>query len=172
MSQTARTLAIETAAMGLGIVLDKQQTMTAAELPYPFGIGTTAIEMNDHDRPCARREMALYLLIIDGQRVGPWFHQHRHQPVLGDSEDRGDERVGRHDHLVALVHQAHLDIGAIDERERVETVAHTHTVARTDVRGIALFEAAHLVAQQIPARLSHAQQCLAYLVAMHAVHPL
>ena len=44
----------EPASVRLGIVLQQQQTMTATDVPYPVGISTTTIEMNNHHSPCTR----------------------------------------------------------------------------------------------------------------------
>ena len=137
MPQTARTAAFITTALSLGIVLDQQQTMSAADIPHPLCIGTTTVQVDYHHRARALGDVPLYLPVINLQRSGPRFHQYWHQPVLGDGQYGGDEGISRYDDLVAFMHQSHLDIGPINERKRVEPVAHSHTMVCADEGGSA-----------------------------------
>jgi hypothetical protein len=58
-----------TAAMGLGVVLNKLQIIFGANLPYPIGIGTATIEVHYHDGTGTRRDGLLNEAVVNLERV-------------------------------------------------------------------------------------------------------
>ena len=115
--------------------------------------------------------MLLDEAVVYFQRVDVRLHQYWLQTVLRDSQDRGDISVGRHDDLVALVHQSHLHVSPVYQCQRVQPVADTYTVACANIFGIVLFKSSIRLALQIPTRADHLLYSLLYLVSILLIHP-
>ena len=120
--------------MGLGIVFNQLEVMAAADIPYPIGIGTTTVKMNDHHGPGSRGDSLFYQAFVDlkGFRIG--LHEYRLEAVFGDREDARDIGVGWYDDLITLFHHPHVDIGTENQCQRIQAVGTADTVARTDIR--------------------------------------
>ena len=158
--------------MCLGIVFNEQKIVIAAESSDAFRPCTTAIEVDEHERTRAGCDMLFQQLLVNLQRVFVRFHQHWAQSVLGDGEDGGNERIGRHQHLVARLHPAHLYIGTIDQRERIESVADSNAMTCADKRRISRLERPRLLALQKPARVDHLPHCLVIFLSVTGRHLL
>ena len=116
--------------------------------------------------------MLFQQLLVDLQRVFVRFHQHWAQSVLCDGEDGGNERIGRHQHLVARLHPTHLYIGTIDQRECVEAVADSDAMTGADKRRISRLERPCLLTLQKPARVDHLPHCLVIFLGVTGRHLL
>ena len=90
--------------------------MLAANLPYPIRIGTAAVEMDYHDGSGTRGDGLFDKDIVDLERFWRGFYKYGLEAVLGDSEDRGDKGIGRHDDFIACLHHTHLDISSQNQR--------------------------------------------------------
>ena len=51
---------------------------------------------------------------VNLKRMDIRFYKHRFETVLRNGKDTRDKRIGRYDHLIALLHHAHLDVGTED----------------------------------------------------------
>ena len=142
-------------AMGLGVVFDELQAIIAADIANARGIGTAAIEMDDHDGSGARGDGLFDQRIIDLQGFGRRLDQYRLQAALRDSEYRSDIGICRHDDFIALFHHAHLDIGSQDQSQRIEPVATANAVFSPNIGRISLFETTGIVAFEIPTATQH-----------------
>ena len=128
--------------------------------------------MNDHDGARALGEVLLKQRVVNLKGVPSRLNEHRPQPVLADGEDGGNIGVGRHHDLVALTQQSHLQIGAVDERQRIEAVANAYAMARADVRRVFRLEGLHLLTLQEPPRVDHPPYCLMILLGVEGRHLL
>lgn len=96
--------------MSLGIVFDEFQTMTTTDIPYPIGIGATAVEMDYHHGTGAWGNGLFDKGIVNLESVDVGLNQNRSEAVFGDSENGGDIGIGRHQDFVALVQEPHLSL--------------------------------------------------------------
>jgi hypothetical protein len=141
--------------MRLRIILDELEVVLLAELPYPIGIGTTAIEMDYHEGASARSDGLLYEAVVNLKGVDIGLYEDGREAILRNGEDGGDIGIGRYDDFVALVEDAHLQIGAEDEGEGIEAIATAYAMARADILGIVLLKAAGSLALEVPPTLQH-----------------
>ena len=116
--------------------------------------------------------MLFQQLLVNLQRVFVRFHQHWAQSILGDGEDGGNERIGRHQHFVTRLHPAHLYIGTIDQCECIEAVADSDAMTGADKRRISRLERPRLLALQKPARVDHLPHCLMIFLGVTGRHLL
>ena len=156
----------------LCVVLHEQQVVATADVGDAFRPGTTAIEVYEQQRAGARCDVSLQLVLVNLERVGTRLHEHRPQSVLRDGEHRGDECVGRHQHLVVRLQQSQLQVGTIDQRQRIEAVGNADAVARTDERRVSRLERPRLLTLQIAARVDHLPHCLLILFSVAGRHLL
>ena len=152
--------------MGLGVVFNEFQIMSAAYFAYPFGIGASAIEMDNHYRPCAGRYRLLYHRIIYLESEWRGFYQHWFEIILRYRKDGRNVGIGRHNHLIALRHDAHLDICTEDKRQGIKAVAAANAVSGSDIPGIMLLEIRRGFTLKIPSPLYDTPYGLLYLLAM------
>ena len=160
------------ASMCLRIVLDEQKVVLVAQVAYMLCIGAAAVEVDDEDGACAGCDGLLYQGVVDLQCLGIGLHEDGFQAVVGDGKDAGDVGVGRYDDLVALVQNSHLDVGTEDEAQGIKAVAAADGMAAADIAGIGLFEAAGLLATEIPSRACGTQHGLLNLCPVGGVHGL
>ena len=88
--------------MRLGIVFKEEQTVPQAQLPYPVGVRTPAVQVYEHycfGAPC---DVPFYLCVIYLQRLHRRFHEYGLEFILGYGEDGGDIGVCRHYDLVTI----------------------------------------------------------------------
>ena len=142
-------------AVGLSVVLDEFEAMLAADLPYPIGIGTAAVEMDNHDGFRTLCDGLLYQRIVDLQGFPRRLYENRLQAALGDGEDGGDICVGRHDDFITALHDSHLHVGSEYQGERIEPIATADAIAGADILGIMLLEPPRGLAFQIPAAIEN-----------------
>ena len=128
--------------MSLRIVLDKLEVVLAADCSYVFSIGAASVEVNNHHSLSALCDSLLDEAVVNLQRVKARLYEHGLQMALGDGEDGGNEGVGRHNDLVALMQLSHLDVGTQDEPQRIQAVGAADAMGGADVVGIVLLEAA------------------------------
>ena len=112
MAQRACSLFSVVTPVRLCVILNQQQVVPFAQLTDTFCIGTTAIEMHNHDSPSMRSDGLPDLRIINLQGISIWLYKYRLQPIIRDGQDTGNIGIGRHNHLIPLVQQPHLQIGA------------------------------------------------------------
>jgi hypothetical protein len=141
--------------MRLGVILDKLQTIATAKIPYPIGIGTTAVEMDNHDGTSAGSEGLLNEAVVNLQRRDVGLDENGCETVLGDGKDGGDIGVGRHDDFVAVAQASKFLIGSQDECQRIEAVGATHAVLRSNICSIVFLEASRCLASKVPPTLQH-----------------
>ena len=170
IAKTACQFVLETTAMGLGIVFNQLEMMTTADIPYPIGIGTATVKMNDHHGPGSSGNGLFYQPFVNLKGIGIRLHEYRLEAVFGDREDARDIGVGRHDDLIALFHHTHIDIGAENQCQRIQTVGAADTVARTNIVGIVLFKAPRSLSTQIPPTVEHTADSVANLVIVASIH--
>ena len=167
VAQAARALSSEHAAVGLRVVLYKLEPVAAADVGYAVRIGATAVQVDYHHGARARRYGPLYKAVVYLQRVLPRLHEHRAKAVFAYGQYAGDIRIGRHNHLVAGLHHAHLDVGAQDKRERIESVAATYAVFRPYVPCVFFLEEPVFLALQIPSAVNDAPHRSVDFIGMH-----
>ena len=139
--------------MRLRIVLDEQEVVLSADFPDSVRIGAASVEVNNHHSLSALGNGLFDEAVVNLQRVEARLYEHGLQAAVGDGEDGGDEGVGRHNDLVALVQTAHLDVGAQDEPQRVEAVTAADAMSGADVLGVVLLKQPCSLATEIPAAL-------------------
>ncbi len=144
-------------AMRLRRVFDQQQLVPPGQRRQRRHVGQLAIQVHRHDRARAwsDRRLDAGWIQVETDRVG--FHRHWHQPVLADRQKAGDEGIAGHDDLVALPDRAEFLVAPQDQRQRVQSVAHTHGMAHAAVRGELAFESHQFLAKHIPARVDDAR---------------
>ena len=140
-------------AVCLGIVLDEFEVVFPAQLPYPIGIGTAAIEVDNHDGTGARGDGLFDELVVNLQRVDVGLYEDGLETVFRNGKDAGDIGIGRYNDFVALVEDAHLHIGTEDEGEGIEAIATAYAVLGADILGIVLFEATGSLTLEVPPTL-------------------
>ena len=89
--------------MGLGVVFKEQEVMGVADRGDALSIGTTSIEMNQHDGTGARRYSPLYLTVVDLEGIDGRLHEDRYQMILCNGKNGCNKGVGRNNDLVALL---------------------------------------------------------------------
>ena len=151
---------------------DEQKIVIAAESSDALRPCTTTIEVDEHERTRTGSDMLFQQILINLQRVFVRFHQHWAQSVLRDGKDGGNERVGRHQHFVARLHLAHLDICTIDQRKRIEAVADSDAMTGAYKRRISRLERPCLLTLQKPARVDHLPHCLMIFLSVAGRHLL
>ena len=153
--------------MSLSVVLDEFKMIFLAQSPNPFRISTATIEMDNHDSLGARGDSLLDERVINQESVETRLYQHRLQAVLRNGENRSDERIGRHDNLVAIAELAHLHICSENQRQSIESISHADAMSRADITGIIVFELLGHLPLEIPAAINHAADSLVNLSGMH-----
>ena len=83
-----------------------------------------------------RGDCLFYELNVNLESVDTRLHKHSLQMVFGDGEHRCDICVGRHNHLVALTHLAHLHQRAQRQCECIQSVGASHAVVGMTIIGI------------------------------------
>jgi len=166
-NRIARTIGGTRAAVGLGVVFDKQEVMEAADVSYARGVGATTVEVDEHQDAGLRGDGRFDESVINLEGVGARFNEDGRESVRGNSKDGGNESVGRHQHLVALVQTPHLHVGTEYQGKRIESIGHADAMAGTNVLGIVLLEAGGGFTTQVPAGVHHLSNGLVNLVGMH-----
>ena len=161
--------AVARRAVRLRRVLDQQQPVPPGQRRQRRHVGQLAVQVHRHDRARARSDRRFHAgrVEIEAQRIG--LHRHRHQPVLADREEAGDEGVAGHDDLVALAERAELPVAAQDQRQRIQPVAHAHRMAHAAVGGELALEGGQFLAHDVPARVDHPRGGRLQLVGMARV---
>ena len=154
----------------MGIVFDEFQTMTTTDIPYPIGIGATAVEMDYHHGTGAWGNGLFDKGIVNLENVDVGLNQNRSEAVFGDSENGGDIGIGWYDNLVAISHNAHLFICSEDERQCIKPIATADAVASAYIVGIMLFEQSCRLATKIPPPLQHILHSLPNLRFVRSIH--
>ena len=143
------------APMRLGIVFNQFEMMALADVGDTFGVGTNAIEVDQHQGTGAGSDGLLYAAVINLSGVEARLYEHGLQSTLSDSENAGDVGVGGNDDLIARLHHAHLYVGPEDEREGIKPIAARHAMAGANELGIVLLKATGGLALQIPPAVEH-----------------
>ena len=154
------------AAVSLRVVLDESQVVVSADVADMVGVGALAVEMYNHYGTCSGRYRLLDACVVNLERVDARLYEHRLQIVLGDGEYGCDICVRRHDHLVAVLHYAHLLVGTQDECKGIKSVAATYAVSGADEVGKLFAERLVLYSLQIPSAFYNALHGFAYLAAV------
>lgn len=158
--------------MSLRVVLHKLQIVFLAQSANLVGIGASAIEMNYQDSLRALGYCSLNPVVVNLQCLTPWLHEHRHQSVLRDSMYRRYESIGRHNDLISRLHHAELYICTENPNQRVESIAHSDTVFRTDIVGIVPLKLVVFLTAEIPPRVHYAVHRLVQLVGIFLCYSL
>ena len=149
--------------MSLRVVLDESQVVASADVADMVGVGALAVEMHNHYGTCSGRYSLLDACVVNLERVDARLYEHRLQIVLGDGEDGCDICVGRHDHLVAVLHYSHLFVGTQNECKSIKTIAATYAVSGADEAGKLFAERLVLCSLQIPSAFYNALHGFIYL---------
>ena len=155
--------------VGLGVVLKEEEAVTPAEVSNALSIGTTTIEMDNHQGSRAGGDGLLNERVINLQGVDIRLHQYRPQAVLGDGKNGGYVGVGWHDNLIAVLQPIKIYVRAQDECQGIQAVAHTNAVAGANVVGIVLLKAGSGISPQIPAGVHHAVDSLVDFLSIEGV---
>ena len=110
---------------------------------------------------CFEIEVEGFFVHIDEDRCQTGFR---------DSQDGSDEGIGRNEDFISLLQTSHLLIGLQREGQGIQAVRHTHTILRTDILGIVLFEPVQSLTLQVPSATYHLCHCLLYLFLMQGCH--
>ena len=94
-------------------------------------------------------------LIIYLQRVGLRLAKDGYQSIFRNRQDRGDIGIGRHNDLIARLHDAHLDIGTEDPDECIKAVGTTDGILGSDKRGVVGFKLFVLLALEVPSPIDN-----------------
>ena len=156
--------------MRLRIVLDEFQAVFLADFADFLGVGTATVEVYEQNRTSALGDGGFDFRVVDFEGVESRLDEHGLQSVLRNRQNRGNKRVGWHNHLVARLHHAEFDVGAINPDECVEAVGATHTMLRADVLGKISLELLVLLALEIPARIHHATHGFMQFVGILGIH--
>ena len=155
-----------TAAVCLGIVLDKLQRMAAAYIADAVGIGAASVHVDNHNSLRAWRDGTLYEGIVYLERVKTRLHKHGFQSCTRHGYHAGDVGIGRDYHLVALLHLPHLHVGTQDKSERIKPVAACHTARGAGISGVRLLETLRKRPFQKPTAVCDGSQGSLYLIAV------
>ena len=150
--------------MRLRIVLNEFQAVFLADFADFLGVGTATVEVHEQNRTSALGDGGFDFRVVDFEGVESRLDEHGLQSVLRNRQNRGNKRVGWHNHLVAGLHHTEFDVGAINPDERIKAIGTTHAMLRADVLGIMLLEALVFFALKIPARIDDATHRLVNLV--------
>ena len=153
--------------MSLGIIFNDFQATTRGNITDAVGVGTIPVKVHQHNGTGARSDSRLNEAVVDLHSADSRLHKHRAQAIVGDGENRSNIGVGRHNHLIAIGEHPQLFPRTQSEIEGIKPIAAGDAVARTNVGGILLLEAAHLLTEQIPATLNHTLHSLGNLLAVH-----
>ncbi len=128
-------------------------------------VGHRSAEVDRQDQPRLRRDRRGDLPGVDLERLDVGVHEHGERVQHEHRVDRGDEGVGRHDHLVARA-DAH---GRERGEQRRRAVGRRQAVLRARRRGVLGFEGLHLAADTAPplAALEHGDDRLLLAGVLH-----
>ncbi len=152
MGKRARETVQITAAVCLRVVLDDEQSMFTADLPYPLRPGTTAIEMDKKEGASAGRQGGFETVGVELERIRVGVNKDRHKTIFRNGKNGSDICISRDNHFVAGLEQAHLDPCTIDKSERIEAVSATDTMPGANETRIFAFEGFDAGALKIAAR--------------------
>ena len=139
------------AAVCLGIVFEDGDVVLPAHVGYLGGVGTGAVEVDEHDGADVGGDGAGYCLGTDLEGVGVGLYEQGLQSGTADGDDGGDVGVGGYDDLASAGYVTELLGGDEHEGEGVESVATAYAVASADVGGIGFLEGFGLAAPQVSA---------------------
>jgi hypothetical protein len=110
----------------LSAVFEKYQISSSNDVEEAIHVGHAPVELRDHDRSRPRRDSPLGVLRIE-KVVCADLSEDRCRTGGHDRGGRGDERMGREDHLVPRPDAG----GGHDHLQRVRRVCHTDRVDST-----------------------------------------
>ena len=154
--------------MGLGIILKKEEMILSANSGNALRVGTTTIEMDQHDGTSTWRDGLFDERVINLECIDARLYQDRDKPVLRDRQNGGDIGIGRHDYLVALFQYTYFYIRTHEERQGIKPVSHTNAILRTNITGILLFKSGRCLTTKVPARVNNTADCLMDFITMHS----
>ena len=140
MGKRARYAVKITAAVSLRVVLDDEQSIFMADLPYPLRPGATAIEMDEKEGASAGRQGGFKPVGVELECIRVGINKNRHKTVFRNGKNGSDIRISRDNHFVAGLEQSHLDPRTIDKSERIEAVSTTDTMPGANETRIFAFE--------------------------------
>ena len=101
MAEAADALAFVSRAVRLGGILDHYQVVPCSDGKHGVEIDRLTVQVNRHDRPRSRSDGGRERSRIDRIRLPVHVDQYRLRACRDNCENRGDERVGGGDDLVA-----------------------------------------------------------------------
>ena len=116
--QVADALSLIERAVRLRAVLKHFQAVFLRDVPYLLHLNGLAVQVNDHDRFCFRRDRRFNFIGIDVVGADVRFDQNRRASVFGNRQNRRDIGVRRHNDLVAGTETARPD----DQVQRIQSV--------------------------------------------------
>ena len=145
-------LAIQRAPVRLRRIFQYRQPVTPCNGPdFRQVIGRPAVQVHDDDRLRARRDGRFHLRRIHVPAARQRLDRHRRCPRVADRQPGGNIGVTGHDHLVARPDSP----GMQHQVQRLQPVAHRHTVLHPAIRCEGALEGHGLLAQQYPAAVEH-----------------
>ena len=169
-NRTGNTAIGMLATMCLRVVLHKFKIVLFTKITNLIRISIPPIQMHNSNGPGLRSNQPFNQVIINLQRIGLRFAKYRHQPILCNSQNGGNIRIGWHNHLVTGLHYAHLDIGTKYPDKRIKPVGAPDAILRTYKLGIVPLKLLVLFSLKVPTSVHHAAHCLIYLCSMQSSH--
>ena len=155
------------AAMSLRIIFNEEKLAITAYSSNILSTGTTPIQMDNENSLCSRRHSLPNQRIVNLQRINPRFHKDRIETVLCYRQDRSNIGIGRHNHVIALIQQAHFYVSTENQRQCVKPICNADAMFSTDVLSVDRFESCSGFPPEIPPRVNHSTNSLMNFPGMH-----